>query len=499
MAEAETRAVAEAETLTALDATFLELEQADDSAHMHIGAVMVFEPLGEGLAPDPTEVARHLSRRLGSMPRYRQRLSEPRTGGISWPRWVEDPAFEVGAQIHRAALPSPGGEGELLEWAGEYFSQRLDRSRPLWDLVVLEGLAGGRWALASKTHHCMVDGVGSVDVTDLLLDSERVPPGGREVGEGKAPRAVPAPAGGPGGVEGAVRSLASGAIGVAGSVVRLPIRAAGAGLAVVRHPERARDALERSRAVADVLVRDEANAAPRTSLNEPIGGHRRLAVMRVSLEELRRIKVALGGTVNDIVLAISAGGFRDLLEARGEEPPEAGLRAMVPMNIRSAGEHLDLGNRITSLFVHLPVYEPDPMRRYRLQVEEAEELKSGSQGTGSKTLVDLTALAPPAIHSFLARGLFATRLFNVTITNVPGPPSARYAFGSRMSEVWPLVPLAASHAVGIAVISYDGDLHFCINADRDSVPDLAVLRDGMARSLAFLREAAAEAAGQAAG
>ena len=190
-----------------------------------------------------------------------------------------------------------------------------------------------------------------------------------------------------------------------------------------------------------------------------------------------------------MVLAVAAGGFRDLLEGRGEPLPHQGLRAMVPMNIRAAGEHLELGNQITSLFVHLPVAEPDQLMRYQRQVEEAEGLKAGRQALGSKTLIDITALAPPAIHSFLARSLFATRLFNVTITNVPGPPASLYAFGARLREVWPLVPIAANHAVGIAVVSYDGDLFFCINADRDSVTDLSVLRDGMLRSLGICASA----------
>ncbi len=483
--------VATTESLTALDATFLELEQADDSAHMHIGAVMVFDALPQSPAPAAADVARHLERRLSALPRYRQRLSEPRTGGMHWPAWEQDPAFDAGAHVRRAALAPPGGETELFEWAGEHFSQRLDRRRPLWDLVILEGLAGGRWALVSKTHHCMVDGVGSVEATHLLLDAEPVPPGGRWLGVDETETDDPGK-GGPGGIAGAARSLASGALGAAGAAARLPFRVAGASVGALAHPERTRDAVERSRAIAEVMVRDELFPAPQTSLNEPIGAHRRLAALRVPLQDFKQIKNALGGTVNDVVLAVAAGGFRDLLQGRGEPLPHQGLRAMVPMNIRAAGEHLELGNQITSLFVHLPVAEPDPLRRYQRQVEDAEGLKAGRQALGSKTLIDITTLAPPAIHSFLARSLFATRLFNVTITNVPGPPAPLYAFGARLREVWPLVPIAASHAVGIAVVSYDGDLFFCINADRDSVTDLSVLRDGILRSLRDLRERAAD-------
>ena len=215
-----------------------------------------------------------------------------------------------------------------------------------------------------------------------------------------------------------------------------------------------------------MLVRDELIAAPHTSLNEPIGAKRRLAVLSVELDDCSGISGALGGTVNDVVLAAAAGGLRALLNARGEEPPAQGLRAMVPMNMRSAGDQLAMGNRISSLFVHLPVAASDPLERYRLQVEEAEALKAGAQALGSH-LLDLGDHMPPVLHSFVARSLFATRLFNVTITNVPGPQTPLYYFGSQVQEIWPLVPIAAEHALGLAVFSYDGTLYFCINADRE--------------------------------
>jgi diacylglycerol O-acyltransferase len=478
------------ESLTALDATFLELEEADQSAHMHIGGVMIFDPLPDGGAPSVPEMAHHLEKRLPRLPRYVQRLSEPHTGGLHWPDWETVSRFDPASHIRRAALPAPGGEAELLAWAGEYFSQRLDRARPLWEMVILEGLAGRRWALVSKTHHCMVDGVGSVDVAHLILDPEPVPPGGRRIG-GPGPTHAEGddPVGG--GLRSRLHLLESGvrgAVRVATTAVTLPLKVAGSSVGVATHPERARDALHKSRAIAEVLVRDEVEAAPATSLNEPIGSGRRLSVLRVPLADLRDIKSELGGTINDVVLAIATSGLRDLLLSRGEPLPPRGLRAMVPMNIRVAGEHLELGNKITSLFVHLPVAERDTIALYRRQVAETKAQKSGRQATGSKSLIDLTALAPPILHSFLAQSLFATRLFNVTVTNVPGPADPLYAFGSRMREVWPLVPLAASHAIGLAVLSYDGTLFFCVNADLATVPDLAVLRDGMAGALKELRE-----------
>ena len=476
-----------AEQLTALDATFLELEEADQGAHMHIGAVMVFEPPPRGRAPGLAEVCAHLESRLGELPRFRQRLSEPETGGITWPSWQEVRDFQVSRHVRRASLPAPGGEAELLEWAGEFFSERLDRTRPLWEMVVLEGLAGGRWALATKTHHCMVDGVGSVDVGQLILDATPEPPTRPETPP-REPEPLP-------GRSPRTTSPLGRAAGMGIGLAKVPARVVGAGVgllrggaSVARHPQRASDALQRSRAMASLIVRDELSAAPRTTLNAPIGAKRRLAVACVPLDELKAIKDDLGGTVNDVVLAITAGGLRQLLLDRDEPLPPQGLRAMVPVNIRTAGEQLSLGNRITSLFVHLPVGEHDPQARYRRQVKEAEDLKSGSQALGSSVLLDLTGHAPPVIHSFLARSLFATRLFNVTITNVPGPQSALYAFGSRMTDVWPLVPLAADHALALAVFSYDGNVFFAFNADREAVPDLDVLAEGTEEAFRELRD-----------
>ncbi len=479
------------EHLNALDATFLELEESDPSAHMHIGGVMIFGPWGDGGAPPLALVRTELEARIEDLPRYRQRLSSARTGGFHWPRWDWDERFDIARHVVRAALPEPRDEGELLQWAGEYFSQRLDRGRPLWEMVVIE-LADGRWAMASKVHHCMVDGVGSVDVANALLDPR---PDADRRGNGAHWSASPtswpqpAPAAWPPLRQG-VR-LAASALNAAGDALGLALGAARFAVAGVTAPlggrHQAAEALSRSRALVEVLVKDELIGAPRTSLNEPIGTKRRLAVLTVPLAELKEIRASLGGTVNDVVLAAAAGGLRRLLRNRGERLPRQGLRAMVPVNIRSATERLSLGNRITSLFVHLPVAEADPLERYRRQVEEAEGLKSGSQATGSLAIVSLAGHAPPVLHSFLARSLFATRLFNVTITNVPGPQSPLYAFGSRMLAVWPLVPLAASHAVGLAVFSYDGDLCFCLNADRDSVPDLDVLTDGIRASIDELR------------
>jgi diacylglycerol O-acyltransferase / wax synthase len=455
------------EHLTALDATFLELEQNDETAHMHIGAMLVFDPLPDGGTPSFEDGLAHLEQRIQALPRYRQRLSEPHTGGLSWPTWEQDEQFDIRNHVHRAALPAPGGERELLDWVGDYWSHRLDRKRPLWDAVLLEGLEDGRWAICTKTHHCLVDGVGSLDIGYVLLDSSPEPSNGWA-----PPAALPPEENGSEGLWRIPSALAHGAR---------------SGLDTALHPRRL---LEHSKALGELIARDELIAAPKSTLNRPIGTERRFAIVRTSLADVKAVKKELGGTVNDVVLASVTGGLRRLLLARGEEPPVKGLRAMVPVNIRAASEQLALGNRITSLFVHLPVVEPDAAHRYLLTLGEAEELKRGTQAVGGETLLDLTGLAPPVVHSLLARSLFASRLFNVTVTNVPGPQIPLYALGAKLREIHPLVPIAAEHALGIAVISYDGQLVFGINADRNTVPDLDVLVDGIEESLRELKQLA---------
>jgi diacylglycerol O-acyltransferase / wax synthase len=447
--------------LTALDATFLELEEADETAHMHVGSLAIFEPPADGAPPALDEIATTLETRMGALPRFRQRLSERHTGGLRWPRWEVDPHFDIRNHLTRAALPAPGGEAELFAWVSDYWSYRLDRARPLWEIVLVEGLEGGRWALASKTHHCMVDGVSSVDVGYVVLDAEPQP-GPLTWGRHDVP---------------GVRD--------GGSII-------GSALGLVTHlvdPRNLPDLMHRSRAAASMLVRDELIAAPDTSLNDPIGTRRRIASVTVDLDELKEIKRELGGTVNDVVLSVVAGGLRSLLISRGEDPPEEGLRAMVPVNIRAAGEHLELGNRITSLFAHLPVAVADPLARYQAMCAETATLKASSEAEGSKAVIDLAGLAPPALHATLARALFATRLFNVTVTNVPGPPETLYGFGSALDQVFGLVPLAAEHALGVCVVSYAGEVTFTIAADHDSVSDIDVFAQGIRDSIEALRAA----------
>ncbi|MGA2455766.1 MAG: wax ester/triacylglycerol synthase family O-acyltransferase [Solirubrobacteraceae bacterium] len=457
-----------AERLSMLDTMFLELEQFDESAHMHIGAALIFDPLPGGGTPDFAEFRDYVRGRVGILPRFSEQLSGAHAGPLTWLTWEPVQEFDPDAHVHHATLPAPGGEAELREWLGEFWSHRLDRHRPLWEMMLLDGLEGGRWALATKTHHCLVDGVGSLDIADALLDV--------------SPEAAPLPLQPlPDGDE-EVTEHGNGRFWLSPGLV---LRGARAGVGAALHPH---ESLNRVRAAVELIVRDEVIGAPQSSLNGPMSGVRAFATVRLDLADVKATKTRLGGTVNDVVLAVCAGGLRHLLLSRGDALPEGDLRAQVPVNIRSDDREHALGNELTSLFVELPVTEADPMMRYRRVVERAEQLKAGSQRAGGKTIVDLADMGPPLAGGLLARSMFGgTRMFNLTITNVPGPRERLYAFGAPLVEILPLVPLFAGHTIGIAVVSYAGQMVFGLNADRMAAPDIEVLAQGIERSFSELQ------------
>src|SRR5271165_4845449 len=450
------------EQLSMLDTMFLELEQFDESAHMHIGAALIFDPLPDGGTPEITALRDYLRGRVGILPRYAQQLSNPHAGPLTWLTWEPAKAFDPDAHIHHATLPAPGGEAELREWLGDFWSHRLDRHRPLWEMTLLDGLENGRWALVTKTHHCLVDGVGSVDIGYVLLDASPEAPANSQ----------PLPGG-----DEAVAEHGNGRFWLSPGLV---LRGARAGVGAALHP---RESLDRVRAAVELIVREEVMGAPQSSLNGPMSGMRHFATVRLDLADVKAIKMRLGGTVNDVVLALCAGGLRYLLLSRGDALPEDNLRAQVPVNIRSEDQEHTLGNELTSLFVELPVSEADPIARYRRVVERAEQLKAGSQRAGGKTIVDLADMGPPLAGALLARSMFGgTRMFNLTITNVPGSEERLYAFGAPLVEVLPLVPLFAGHSIGIAALTYAGQMVFGLNADRMAAPDIGVLAEGIERS-----------------
>jgi diacylglycerol O-acyltransferase / wax synthase len=458
-----------ADVLSALDETFLELEELQDGALMNIGAIMVFDPLPDGRTPTLVELRASRLEQLGQLPRFTERLSSTRTRRLARLRWEPAERFDVADHVFRVALPAPGGDRELFEWTGEYFSHPLDRTKPLWELVLIEGLEGGRWALASKIHHCLVDGVGSTGMMDVTMT--RSPDGTAPVVE--APWVVPTGEPSHRRVDPVVQAAKAG------------VQAGSAVMHAALHP---RDAFERSRSLAELIVGEGLAGAAHTSLNVPIGQDRRFALVRAQLADFKEIGHGLGGTVNDVALAACASGLRQLLIERGEELPEHGLRAMVPVNVRDDSDRSRTGNRVSSVFVDLPVAEPQAAVRLSRIHEATSQLAASHAAIAPTTLLDLTELAPPVVvRAALARTAFSTRLFAITITNVPGPRETLYAFGAPMREVHPIVPLAAEHAVGISIFSYDGMVTFGLNGDARSMHDLDVLAHGIEEGIDELR------------
>jgi len=459
------------DVLSALDETFLELEELEPGALMNIGAILVFDALPEGGAPTLSALRASRLELLDQLPRYTQRLSSTRTGRFARPCWEPAEQFDIADHVYRVGLPAPGGDRELFEWTGEFFSHPLDRTKPLWELVLVEGLEGGRWALASKIHHCMVDGVGSAGLMDVTMS--RSPERAAPVVE--APWIAAKGEQSHHGVDPVLQATSAGAH---------------AGSAVVHAALHPRDALARSRSLASLLVRDGLSGAERTSLNVPIGQDRRFALVRVPLSDLKEIGRRLGATVNDVALAACASGLRRLLIERDEQLPARGLRAMVPVNVRDASDRSGSGNRVSSVFVELPVAEPMAEVRLARIHEATSQLTASHAATGPTTLLDLAELAPPVVvRAALARTAFSTRLFAITITNVPGPRETLYEFGAPLREVHPIVPLAAEHAVGIAIFSYAGLVTLGINADARSMHDLDVLVQGIEHGINELRPA----------
>ena len=408
--------------LSSLDATFLELEDADEAAHMHIGAVMVFEAPPDGI-PSLDRLRTEIALRLELLPRYRSKLTGPHVGPLRRPGWEPDPAFAIEEHVRRAALPAPGGEQELMDWCAEFWSARLDRSRPLWETVLVEGLEGGRWALATKTHHALVDGVGAADAGQLLLDVSRAGSRRRTAGQPVASHDAER--------DGIAEHL--------GDLVR-------GGVRLVSHPARL---LSEVRTAAELMLREELVPAPRSSLNVPIGPHRRYAVARARLKDLKAIKNALGGTVNDVVLTVAAGGLRRLLAERGDELPEHGLRAMVPVDLRGADERAAArqpGQLAVRAPTRLRARSGAALPRHGRGNRGAEVRGHGPRRRGADRAVRPRATAAPLRARTRRR---RARACSTSRSRTSRAPPGRSTPSERScEEVLPLVPLAADHAVG---------------------------------------------------
>jgi diacylglycerol O-acyltransferase / wax synthase len=436
--------------LSAIDASFLHQEK--QASHMHVGALVTFE----GPAPKREEMAEHLRSRLHHVPRYRQKLAFPRFE-MGRPFWIDDPQFNLDYHLRHTALPKPGSADQLRQLVGRIFSQRLDRSKPLWELWLVQGLEDGRFALISKTHHSLVDGVSGVDISTVLFDLSEVPsdPKGPDSWE-----PMPEPSEADLIAEG-VKDLA-----------RAPTDLAGRALGALSRPGRTvAEVREAAEGIGEVVWAG-LNPAPDVPLNVPIGPHRRVWWVRSRLADFKEIKNALGGTVNDVVLAVVSGALGRWLRGRGVRTEGLELRALVPVSIRSEDERGALGNRIAAMRGPLPVYARDPVERLRLVREAMQGLKESKQALAAEVISGLEDFAPPTLLAQASRLNFSTRLFNLIVTNVPGPQFPLYLLGREMLEIVPIAFLPEHHALAIAIMSYNGKMNLGLLGDYDAMPDI---------------------------
>ena len=435
------------EPLSRTDAGFLALEDRR-GLHMHAGCVLVFD----GVAPAPAQLLERIRSSLGRAPRYGS-VVVARGHLRVRPAWVEAPRFALAEHVRHTALPGAADDAELAQLAARVFSTRLDRGKPLWELWLVDQLAGDRFALISKSHHALIDGEGHRDLVSVLLDGEpdlRGPP--------VVARGAPIPA---------RRALAA----LGGRAVASP-----PGLALALElAARAREELE-SRNL-DPFAR--AGAPPLTRLNPPIGSDRRYAWVEFGLGRLRSAKGRLGGTVNDAVLTVVAGALGRYLRAHGDDTDGLVLRALVPLADAGFG-------RLFATYVPLPVGIEDPRRRHAEISRALDGLRASGRAVAAEVLVELDGFAPPTIISRAARLQAEQRAFNVAVTNVPGPQERRLLLGRELRSIYPILPLARNQAVSVALVSYAGRLCFGLLADYDALPDLDVLARALEDSLAEL-------------
>jgi diacylglycerol O-acyltransferase / wax synthase len=462
-------AVGNQDRLTGLDSSFLHLER--ESTHMHVAGVSVFE----GDAPAYDELVDAIESRLHLVPRYRQRLAfVPFDQGR--PVWVDDPYFKVGYHVRHTALPRPGGETELRRLAGRVFSQALDRSRPLWELWLVEGVAGGRFAVLSKTHHALVDGISGVDIATVLFDTS----------PGPVPVAAPDH-------EWVARPLPSSAQLLADALLErttVPGEIVRGVKATLRGPRTVASRLGRAVGSVGSLAWSGLQAAPPSPFNMRIGPHRRFTWVHADLGRFKAIKNALGGTVNDVVLAVVAGGLGGYMRLHGQSTDDVRLRAMVPVSVRADIERGALGNRVAAMWATLPVGMTDPVQRLQAISAEMKDVKASGQAVGAEMLTHLSGFAPPTIMAQAARLQARQRLFNLVVTNVPGPQFPLYLLGRELKAIYPMVPLAENTALGIAILSYNGQLNFGLVADFDALADVETLADELRASIEELGSAA---------
>ena len=443
--------------MSPLDASFLHIEDA--VSHMHIGSVAVFE----GPAPRYEQFEAMVAAKLPAVPRYRQKVRFVPLQ-LGRPLWVDDPHFNLGYHLRHTALAPPGGDQQLRGLVGRVMAQQLDRHKPLWEMWMVEGLEQGHWALVSKVHHCMVDGVSGTDLLAVVLDSEREPAAAMP----DSWHAAPEPTDSRLVVDALVELIAS------------PYEQLRAARSAMRAPRQAMAQLgELARGLRSWtgVVRP----TPPSSINGPIGPHRRWDWARTTLADVKTVRSALGGTVNDVVLTVLTRGFRDLLLSRGEGVTDRVVRTLVPVSVRTPGERGTYNNRVSAMIAELPVGIDDPAERLASIRTQMDGLKESKQAVAGEVLTSLTGFAPSLLLSLGTRVAMRIpqRNINTVTTNVPGPQWQLYACGCPMLEAFPFVPLASSVRIGVAIFSYNGLLNYGITGDFDTAPDIAVLGGGI--------------------
>ena len=459
------------EPLSVLDASFLYLEKP--SVHMHVAGVAILDPAtrkGGVLVAD--DIGALIESRIHLVPRFRQKVAVP-PFGLGRPMWVDDAEFDLGFHIRRAALPSPGGRRELADFVQRVHARPLDRTKPLWELYVIEGLEDRYQAILFKSHHAMIDGLSGIDLATVLVDFAPEP---REV-EGQPWTSEPEPSA-PDLIAGGVRET-----------LFHPMRSLADGVGrALRGPsafvDQAREVLGGIGQLASL------GQAPPGPFNEAIGPNRRFAMAEVSVIDAKAVKNALGGTVNDVVLAVVTGALRKLLRRRGEPVRGRALRALVPVSTRDPSDASTVGNQVSVFFTDLPVGVADPVRRLRRISRATAELKSSHQALGATALIRTSQWTPPTLHALAARLIARQRVANVIVSNVPGPQVPLYVAGAQLMATYPVMPLGERLALAIAVTSLSGTMGFGITGDWDAVPDVDVLAEGVVESVTELKKAA---------
>jgi diacylglycerol O-acyltransferase / wax synthase len=467
--------MANPDRLTGLDSAFLHLEE-HSTAHMHVASVMIFD----GPAPRYDEFVQHILSRLHLVPRYRQRLTFVPLGQ-GRPVWNDDPHFNPRYHIRHTGLPSPEDETELKQLAGRVFSQRLDRSKPLWELWLVQRMAGERFAVIAKTHHALVDGISGVDITTVLFDTAPEPAG------------TPRPP-----VPWVARPLPGSAKLLRDALVErstAPAEMVRGARAILRTPRRALGKLKDTLVgVGATTLAGVSAPAPPSPFNVDITPHRRYTWVDAELAQFKAIKDSLGGTLNDVVLSAVSLALGRHMRAQGHDTEGLVLKAMVPVSVRANVDREShppaLGNRVAAMWAPLPVGVVDPVQCLEQVRAEMDGIKRSGQAVGAEALTNLAGFAPPTILSQAARLQARQRFFNLVVTNVPGPQFPLYLLGHRLRRLYPVVPLARRQALGIAVISYDGQLGFGLLGDYDALPELETIATELKRSIAALARAA---------